>query len=83
MTHRKSLLNSKQKRSLKARIERRDGPLCWICGLARGDTLDHIKPLSLGGGERIKNLRLACEPCNKQRGNQSAAQIERGGVVGG
>lgn len=32
-------------------------------------TLDHIKPKSYGGSNRIDNLCLACEPCNLAKGN--------------
>lgn len=32
-------------------------------------TQDHIHPKSLGGSDRLENLRVMCEPCNKARGN--------------
>jgi len=31
-------------------------------------TLDHIVPQSLGGGNGIHNLVIACAPCNSRRG---------------
>ena len=32
-------------------------------------TRDHIIPKSLGGNNEVDNLRPACEPCNRKRGN--------------
>ena len=32
-------------------------------------TLDHIVPVSAGGDNGLKNLTLACEPCNNLRGS--------------
>lgn len=33
-------------------------------------TLDHITPLSLGGLNKIENLRIACRVCNSRKGNK-------------
>ena len=54
----------------------------WACSLCkcptrpdedsnhpRYPTLDHIQPRSLGGGDELENLRLACRQCNTLRGN--------------
>jgi len=32
--------------------------------------IDHIHPRSIGGGNRISNLTLACIPCNQRKGAQ-------------
>ncbi|BAY45332.1 hypothetical protein SAMD00079811_29350 [Scytonema sp. HK-05] len=32
--------------------------------------IDHIKPKSKGGSDRISNLTLACERCNLAKGNK-------------
>ena len=32
--------------------------------------IEHIVPIARGGSNRISNLTLACEPCNKQKGAQ-------------
>jgi 5-methylcytosine-specific restriction endonuclease McrA len=31
--------------------------------------IDHVKPFSYGGNSQIDNLRLACQFCNRSRGN--------------
>lgn len=43
---------------------------CFWCGvrLFRGGTVDHLKPLALGGKHEANNLVAACPKCNKKRG---------------
>lgn len=47
----------------------------WICGLCghrikeRDLTVDHIIPLSRGGTNELKNLRLVHSSCNQIKGN--------------
>lgn len=48
------------------------GTKCFWCGCSLTPetlTIDHYIPLSLGGNNKIKNLRLACNGCNNKRGN--------------
>lgn len=45
---------------------------CYWCGCKltmQTATLDHLVPLSRGGLNNDNNYVLACEPCNKARGN--------------
>lgn len=44
---------------------------CVYCG-AKDVPLEveHIKPRSRGGSDRVSNLVLACHPCNQKKGNQ-------------
>nr|MDZ8056727.1 HNH endonuclease [Nostoc sp. EkiNYC01] len=45
---------------------------CFWCGwnlTTETLTIDHYIPLSKGGSNKIKNLRLACNSCNSKRGN--------------
>lgn len=49
------------------------GPTCVFCkrDLAWKEiTLDHIKPLSMGGGSGLDNLQIACGPCNNAKGSE-------------
>lgn len=49
---------------------------CCYCG--KTDTpleIEHIKPKSRGGGNRVSNLCLACRECNLRKGNQTAAEF--------
>ena len=35
--------------------------------------IDHIHPRSLGGGDRVSNLTIACHECNQRKGNTPIA----------
>ena len=35
------------------------GDECWLCHQEGADTIDHILPVSLGGGDELDNLRPA------------------------
>ena len=59
---------SYEKENKMARIEKRDGTGCYYCGTYQPLTLDHIVPRALGGTWEVENLRIACLPCNQQRG---------------
>lgn len=44
---------------------------CAYCGAQHVPLqIEHIKPRSKGGSNRVSNLTLACEPCNLTKGNQ-------------
>lgn len=62
-----------QTRAMREAIIKRDGPNCWLCGLAfapkERPSLDHVTPKSMGGSHRLANLKLAHYSCNTQRGN--------------
>ena len=47
--------------------------ICAYCGV-KGVPLqiEHIVPRSRGGSDRASNLTLACEPCNRHKGTQTA-----------
>lgn len=54
-----------------ALLMKRHRMLCGICGKKISDyyhvTIDHIKPLSLGGKNDLTNLQLAHKKCNEMK----------------
>ncbi|NJP12456.1 MAG: HNH endonuclease [Leptolyngbyaceae cyanobacterium RU_5_1] len=66
-------MSSREKRSKKKRIVKRDGNRCCWCKKQLKDdqmTIEHLTPQSLGGSDSIENLRIACFKCNNSRGNR-------------
>lgn len=61
---------------VRAFLETKWGKRCAYCG-AKGVRLqvEHIIPESRGGTNRIANLTLACAPCNRRKGSQTAAEF--------
>lgn len=52
------------------------GRECAYC--SKRDTpleIEHIKPRSKGGADRISNLALACHTCNQKKGNRDVADF--------
>lgn len=51
---------------------KRDGNICSLCKEPMANmkevTIDHIQALANGGTDRIDNLRLVHETCNRERG---------------
>lgn len=55
----------------------RDGNRCQYCGRTharRHLNLDHVVPLSRGGGSNWKNVVCACIECNSRKGNRTPAE---------
>ena len=48
------------------RILRRDGHRCYVC---RGEAreVDHVVPVSAGGGHGDDNLAAICSPCHAEK----------------
>ena len=82
--------NSTQKKKIKIRLfgGRASYPCCF-CGrilVLTTATLEHVMPLSMGGGWHITNLRLSCRPCNSERGNEDFWEFKNrkrdyGGII--
>ena len=50
---------------------------CAYCGVKNVPLqIDHIHPKSKGGSNRVGNLAIACEPCNKKKGSTMPDDIE-------
>lgn len=62
-----------------ANIFYRDKYTCGYCNKRKGKgdlTLDHIVPLSQGGGNSWKNLITACRKCNQVKGGRTPKQAK-------
>jgi 5-methylcytosine-specific restriction endonuclease McrA len=59
-------------RRTRLRILVRDRWVCHWCG-AKANTVDHVVPRALGGGDHDANLVAACAPCNTRRGGELGA----------
>lgn len=68
LMHQASGVNYTTKEHIAARWEMWGGQ-CWICG-APATAIDHVKPLTAGGGHWPCNLRPICEHCNPSKGNK-------------
>lgn len=44
---------------------------CFICERATATDVEHLVPVSLGGGNTWDNLGMACGPCNKSKGGDN------------
>ena len=49
----------------------RDKNTCQYCGSAKNLTIDHINPVSRGGGNTWSNMITACFKCNNKKGNKT------------
>lgn len=60
-------------------VGRRDGFRCACCGSSDGDlAIDHIKPVSRGGGNDPDNLQLLCTSCNSKKGKDEIDYLHQG-----
>ena len=41
---------------------------CVYCGATEKLTIDHIKPVKLGGTDDYSNLQILCKSCNSKKG---------------
>jgi 5-methylcytosine-specific restriction endonuclease McrA len=49
---------------------------CAYCGCEKVPLqIEHLRPRSRGGTNRVSNLTLACEECNQAKGNQSVEEF--------
>ncbi len=65
-------------RKIRQRILERDQFTCQACGL-EGNTVDHITPRSLGGGDEEFNLQCLCYKCNSAKGGVNRLNSNKGG----
>lgn len=72
--------NTRKSMSKKLRFEvfKRDGFTCQYCGAHPPSAIlhvDHIHPVSKGGGDDIDNLITACQPCNSGKSNVELTDV--------
>jgi len=63
--------NSRQRQLIRLRLGAGRGAKCCFCLKSLSvvsATIEHIIPVSKGGGWNIENLKLSCFPCNNERG---------------
>jgi 5-methylcytosine-specific restriction endonuclease McrA len=51
------------------------GGKCGYCGIHKGKTVDHIRPLTSGGWDWPDNLLPACKVCNNLKGSMTLEQF--------
>lgn len=49
-------------------VFRRDGYACLFCGSESNLSVDHVFPVSRGGGNEPDNLQTLCRNCNSRKG---------------
>ncbi len=53
--------------AVRRRVLERDNYRCRSCGSTTRLNIDHIKPVSRGGDNSLKNLQTLCWPCNRAK----------------
>ena len=54
--------------SKRKRILLRGKGRCMKCGSKKNLEIDHVVPLARGGSNRLENLQLLCQRCNRMKG---------------
>lgn len=57
----------KVSKGARARVMARDNSACVWCGSADSLEIDHVIPVSRGGKHDDANLRVLCQPCNREK----------------
>ncbi len=69
-------IHGNKKKIIKRKLWFRSNKRCFYCQapmVFMAATIDHMKPRSAGGTNRLSNLVLACAPCNHAKGNHEHA----------
>jgi 5-methylcytosine-specific restriction endonuclease McrA len=62
------LYNEREYRRRVLEVRRVGDLVCYLCGAPGADTLDHVVPVTRGGGNEPDNLRPAHRRCNTLKG---------------
>ncbi len=57
-------------KSKRLEVFERDGWSCKVCSSKSNLVIDHIFPVSKGGGKEISNLQVLCDSCNSIKDNK-------------
>tara|TARA_R110002020_G_scaffold62613_1_gene167325 strand:+ start:4059 stop:4460 length:402 start_codon:yes stop_codon:yes gene_type:complete len=60
---------------VRTQVFERDLYRCRACGTHLNLTVDHIQPVSAGGGDELDNLQTLCRSCNSKKGAGDAARL--------
>lgn len=77
-TRKKSIRISKK--TLRKKLKQRDGNSCGKCGEKMNKyeiTIEHIKPKSCGGEDKLNNLKLFCKECNQKLGRKHSDCLQK------
>ena len=69
--------SSRQWRTLRQLVLKRDNNTCYYCGIPTATTVDHLTPVDQGGNNSITNLVAACSYCNNSKGNRTEEEYLR------
>lgn len=61
---------------LRKEVLDRDNGICVKCK-SKGNVVDHILPLALGGKNILSNLQILCDNCNLKKTKNDHARIRR------
>jgi len=74
--------NLKNNLQIKKHLFDTDGPFCVYCHRGftmykdRELTIDHVIPRKYGGSNRLHNLVLSCENCNKNKDSKGGTNLQ-------
>lgn len=60
-----------------ASLRAKHGKRCAYCGVRGRMTIDHIKPLALGGQHIARNIQFLCHSCNSAKGKKAPEDFAR------
>ena len=62
--------------SIREFVYDRDGMICRYCksDVSERPTLDHLTPVSRGGGGHVENLAVCCGPCNSSKRDKTESE---------
>ncbi len=68
-------ITDKEWAALTREVIERDGWVCSYCDCdtsnpTNGYAIDHVFPLSRGGGNELENLTMSCRSCNSSKGDK-------------